>query len=506
MLNPSLKSRFIISLFYNIFRGAVSFLTGLVIARGLGPENYGDFFFLLGCFMASRQLLDLGSSQAFYTFMSQKPRGKIFVASYAGWQLVQFLIPLLFIGLLVPAEWVEQIWVGQERTLVVLAFAAVYMRQNAWQMMTHIGESARLTHRVQWMNLVITAIHFLLVLWIWQIKWLSAKFLFGLIVLEYLAAVTIAYRVFFVHKLEDQPFDWKAVFWEYRIYCVPLVFSSLIGFVDEFADRWLLQNFGGSLEQGFYGIAYQFAAVSMLATISILNIFWKEISEEHEKQNMERVRILYQKVSRFLFMVSAFLGGFLIPWAEDIIRLFLGPDYIKSVSAFSIMLIYPAYQSLGQINGVMLAATGKTKTQLFLRAIFMAINIPVLYWVLAPEDAWVRGLGLGSTGVALKVAGLAILKVNIFTWWISREFKWKFEWTYQVVGIVGAFGFGWIAFETVQWADSFLMMSLPIRSGFAFILDAVMMGMFIWRLPWAVGLTRDEIKIHFFQILHFLRK
>ena len=127
MLNPSLKSRFIVSLFSNIFRGAVSFLTGLVIARGLGPENYGDFFFLLGCFMASRQLLDLGSSQAFYTFMSQKPRGKIFVASYAGWQLVQFLIPLLFIGLLVPGEWVEQIWVGQERTLVVLAFAAVYM-------------------------------------------------------------------------------------------------------------------------------------------------------------------------------------------------------------------------------------------------------------------------------------------------------------------------------------------------------------------------------------------
>ena len=116
------------------------------------------------------------------------------------------------------------------------------------------------------------------------------------------------------------------------------------------------------------------------------------------------------------------------------------------------------------------------------------------------------GLGLGSTGVAFKVAGLAILKVNIFTWWISREFKWKFEWTYQVVGIVGAFGFGWIAFETVQWADSFLMMSLPIRSGFAFILDAVMMGMFIWLLPWVVGLTRDEIKIHFFQILHFLRK
>ena len=151
----------------------MSIATGLVVARGLGPENYGTFVFLLGCFMALRQLLDLGSSRAFYTFISQKPRGKRFVGFYAGWQLVQFVLPLIIIGLLFPGEWLERIWIVKDRVLILVAFAAVFMRENAWNMMTQIGESARLTHRVQLMNLVISAIHFFLVLCIWSFNALS---------------------------------------------------------------------------------------------------------------------------------------------------------------------------------------------------------------------------------------------------------------------------------------------------------------------------------------------
>jgi len=504
--NPSIKSRFSISLSSNIFRGVISIATGLMIARGLGPENYGDFVFLLGCFIASRQLLDLGTSQAFYTFMCQKPRGRMFVASYAGWQLVQFLLPMLFLSLLIPTEWIERIWVGQDKASIILAFAAVYMRQNAWQMMVQIGESARLTHRIQLINLAIAAMHFLLVIWIWQVKLFSVKILLGLIVLEYLVALVISYRFFFVRKLEDHPFDWKLVFREYRIYCVPLVIISLIGFVYEFADRWLLQSFGGSQEQGFYGIAYQLATVSMLATISILNIFWKEISEAHEKHNMERVSMLFRKVSRSLFVVAAFLSGFFIPWVDDIVRLCLGSDYMKGASAISVMLFYPLYQSLGQINGVMLLATGKTKIQLVHGGIFMTLSLPLSYWVLAPEEALIPGLALGSTGIAFKMVILQISNANFLIWWISREFKWKFEWEYQIAGMIGGVGAGWIAFEIVQWADSVLMMNLPVRIGFALILDAVMMGMFIWFLPWVAGLTRNEIKTLFIQALHFFRK
>lgn len=493
MSSSSITSRFIASVFSNIIRGGLSVITALAIARGLGPESYGDFIFLLGTFMALRQLLGMGSDHAFYTFMSQKPRGKIFVASYAAWQLVQFILPLLAIGLLFPQEWIERIWVGKDRLLILSAFAAVFMRQNAWQMMVYIGESSRLTYRVQTLNLFLALIHFLLVMAIWRINLLSVQFLFGLIVVEYLAALMVAYRVLFVHKLEDQPFDGKAVWHEYRVYCVPLILYSLLGFAHEFADRWLLQDFAGSKEQGFYGIGYHFSAVSLLATISLLRIFWKEVAEGLEANNLERIHMLFRKISRFLFTAGAIFSGFLIPWSDDIVRLALGDSYSGGGPVLAVMLLFPIYQSLGQVTGTMLLAGGKTKARLLLGSIFMGISIPIAYLTQAPADAWIPGFELGAIGMAWKMALLTAVSSNGLVWWISREYGWEFDWLYQVVAMAGALLLGWLSFEIVTLASPVFVMNLPVKGGAAFILYAIMMGIFIWSVPWVAGMTRQEI-------------
>ena len=90
----SIHSRFIFTIGSNIFRGLLSFITGMILARMLGPESYGNMAFLLGTFMGVLKLLDMGSSSAFFTFLSQKPRSKRFVRSFFIWLGVQFFNPL----------------------------------------------------------------------------------------------------------------------------------------------------------------------------------------------------------------------------------------------------------------------------------------------------------------------------------------------------------------------------------------------------------------------------
>ena len=90
MENPSVKARFAVSTFTNLIRGGITFFTAVFIARVLGPENYGDYTFLLGSFMAIRTLIDMGTESAFYTFISRKPRVFSFYISYSIWQLIQF--------------------------------------------------------------------------------------------------------------------------------------------------------------------------------------------------------------------------------------------------------------------------------------------------------------------------------------------------------------------------------------------------------------------------------
>ena len=52
------SSRISYTLIGNLFRAVLSFVTSMFIARELAPENYGRYIFLIGTFVALKQILD----------------------------------------------------------------------------------------------------------------------------------------------------------------------------------------------------------------------------------------------------------------------------------------------------------------------------------------------------------------------------------------------------------------------------------------------------------------
>jgi O-antigen/teichoic acid export membrane protein len=110
----------------NILRAGVTFATGTLIARGLSPSGYGDLTFLLGSFIAIRALLDMGTSSAFYTFISRNVRSSRFYFIYLAWLGLQFIITFALIVFLIPSNIFERIWLNQIRETVALGFVAVF--------------------------------------------------------------------------------------------------------------------------------------------------------------------------------------------------------------------------------------------------------------------------------------------------------------------------------------------------------------------------------------------
>ena len=498
----SIKSRFFISFVSNILRGGLSFATGLIIARGLGPSNYGDFVFLLGSFAAIRQLLDLGTSSAFFTFLSNKPRDLKFIISYALWQLFQFLFPLLLIGLILPNDIINSIWLGKERSLILLSFASVFLKEQAWNTLVQIGESNRLTHQVQTWSILIATIHLALIAGIWKFNLFSVEFLFSLIILEYLIATAAAFKSLYIYHPEAKESHWQEMFNDYRAFCTPLIFSSFVGFLGMFADRWLLQNFGGSHEQGFFGVGHQFAAISLIATMSMYNIFWKEIAEAHENQNLERVHFLFKKVCRFLYMAGGFISCYLVYWTEDIVKFTLGSSYLGGTQAVIIMFFYPIHQCLGQIIAAMFLAFKNTKTLMLFYMLTTVTGIIVSYFLMAPKDAWIPGLNTGSTGLALKTVILQIVFANIGIWWIDRTHGWKFDWSYQVIGLATTLILSYFAFAITNEISNLISINLFWKLGLHLIIYILFLGSFLWNFPGQAGLNRDEIRDY---LSHFVR-
>jgi O-antigen/teichoic acid export membrane protein len=276
---------------------------------------------------------------------------------------------------------------------------------------------------------------------------------------------------------------------------------SGVGFAYEFADRWLLQNYGGSVEQAYYAVGAQFAGIALIATTSILRIFWKEIAEANHQGDHLRAGMLYKKISRLLFLVGAVIAGFLFPWAEALLQKILGSAYVGGATTLAIMFLYPVHQSMGQIGGTMLYATERTSLQVVIGIIFMIVSMGVTYLVLAPGDAVVPGLGLASEGLAIKMFAMQLIQVNIVAYIIARLWRWPFDWVYQPVSLLGCVGLGWVAQHMVTGLFRHDLV-LPLAMGLAGALYLVLTGGFVYLLPWVAGLTRDEIATNLGRVWH----
>src|SRR5579863_9718891 len=99
-ITPSVRRRFVFTVTSNLLRSLLSFTASMLLARWLGPSSFGTMTFLLGTFLALRAVMELGSSSAFFTFMSQRPRSRSFVRAYYGWLLLQFLLAATVIGVI----------------------------------------------------------------------------------------------------------------------------------------------------------------------------------------------------------------------------------------------------------------------------------------------------------------------------------------------------------------------------------------------------------------------
>lgn len=504
MNKNSVKVRFLTTFITNILRVGISFITGLVIARSLGPGEYGNFSFLLGSFTSLATLVDMASSSAFYTFVSQRQRGKKFFLYYGGWVLFQ-LLTLLLLVLFLPDSIRQKIWLGHPFGLVLLALLASFAMNQLWRLAAQIGESIRDTVGVQIRNLALAVAYLICVAVLAGFHVVSIKNLFVLnVILYFLFSALYAWRIYQAGILSKEgDDDLKAVLGEFKTFCLPLVIYTGVGFLYSFADYWLLQKFGGAVQQGYYAIGARFAALSLIATTSMLQVFWKEIAEANSLGNMERVRLLYRRVSRSLYFIGAVISCVMIPFSREILVLLLGSSYQDAWLPLSLMFLYPIHQSMGQITGTMFYATGRTKTQSYIGIFFMAISIPTAYILLVPKSAIVPGFQLGAMGLAMKMVGCQILGVNLSAFFVSRYINAPFDWSHQINVLLLLLPIGFLSklfsqqILSLASFDGYAILVMAVSGGFYLAIVAVL----VYFSPSIAGLNRDQIN-HGFSWLH----
>ncbi len=446
-LHERVAIRFGTTLTANIICRIAGFFSNIAIARGLGVGSFGDLNFLVASFAGFTALIDMGASSAFYTFLSQKRRSRNFLLSYALWLTIQFIAIASAITWILPNSWVHEIWLNHSRENIFLAFIASFFMTQAWGSVSQLGEARRKTVWVQTFEVIQSVTHFILVCTVTYLGRMSLRVVLGLWIFEYSCISVILAPKLIAHNLDSSILHLEktaTILKDYLTYCRPLAVLGIFTFIYRFADRWLLQRFGGSIQQGYFSIAIQFSNVCLIATGSLIRIFWKEIAEAYQAKDYQRVQRFYSQVARGLYAFAAWSSCLLIPYAGSILGLTVGLTYLGATVSFALYLLYPVHNSLGQVEGTFFQAVGDTKTITKISVWTLIISLPATYFLLADRSALVPGLGLGSLGLVLK---MVILQAGSVIWTaliIARMNRWKFQEMYQVYILAFFLSVAWI--------------------------------------------------------------
>ena len=495
MPKENISSRISYTLIGNLFRSIISFVTSMFIARELAPENYGRYVFLIGTFIALKQILDFSSSSAFFTFISQKQSSLKFIKIYWAYVALQLLLPLFIIAFVIPSDLINTIWKDESKTLIILALFAVFFQSTVWPITVQMAESIRKTYYVQIINLSLVFLHLLTVIFLWIFDSLALPFLFFVIIIEWIIGVLFLLNIYKKNHIEPSKEDsenesLKIIFNEFWIYCSPFIPYMILGFINEFAEKWMLQTWAGPEQQAYFGIANQFASIALLVSVSIIKVFWKEIAEAHKNKNSKLVKKLYLNSTRMLFFIGLMISIPLLPWVNDILFIILGDSYTKGSMVFFIMLLYPIHQTIGQINGTMFYATENTRPYVIGNIIFLILSIIFTIIFLAPKDFLIPGLAMGSVGLAIKLVFLQFFQVNAFSWFLAKKFNWKFDGFNQIFLIGLSLFFIYLSHLIIK---QLCINIIYIEFSLTTLLFMVFMSGIVLFKPDKIGLSRDLI-------------
>jgi O-antigen/teichoic acid export membrane protein len=192
-------------------------------------------------------------------------------------------------------------------------------------------------------------------------------------------------------------------------YGATVTLNSLIMYVAYNADKVLLGRFAGAATLGIYGRAYQLISMpndSLGGTIALVAF----PALARLQNDPSRLKSYFLKgYGLFLSLVMPITMGCAL-FAEDIIRVFLGPKWGEAVPVFR--LLAPTILTFALINpfGWFLTATGGTMRSL--RISFMVAPVVIL--------GYLAGLRNGPTGVATGFSVATVLLILPVIFWVTR--------------------------------------------------------------------------------------
>jgi O-antigen/teichoic acid export membrane protein len=501
LMNDSLKKRYFYKLFSNFLGIPISIAVQSIIPRGLGPKNYGDFNFLSNFFTQIVSFFDAGTSIGFYTKLSQRPKESKLVSFYFYFIFVVTLLVVAFVTIVCSAGIHVKLWPDQ---LVFYIYLAVFFSVLTWitQVMGQITDACGLTVPAEVGKVFqkIIGLLIIVILFLNQKLNLTNFFFYNYIILFLLILILIRVTRRYTYSLQGawklDSAETKGYVKEFYQYSHPLIVYSFVGLVAGIFDRWLLQIYGGSVQQGFFGLSYQIGAICFLFAGTMTLLITREFSIAYNNKDLELIANLFHKYIPLLYSITAFFACFIAANANKVTFIIGGGRFRDATLAVAIMAFFPIHQTYGQLSGSLFYATGQTKLYRNIGIVFMLVGLPFTYFMIAPNKLF--GMNAGASGLAIKMVLLQFIAVNVQLYFNVRLLKLSFV-KYFLHQLLSIAFFVVCAFIPALFINKFLpnlkgIIPQLMFSGIVYVGITMILAFFV---PSIFGLKKEDLKEFF---------
>lgn len=428
MPETPLRKRYLFKLGANIIASMASMLVVAIVPKSLGPVAYGNFVFLTNFFQRTLGFLDAGTSTAFYTKLSQNIQRRHLIGYYAYFMLVVFACLLSFLIVSIGIGFGKRLWPEQSTAHIFLAFIFSFL---VWlmQVLIKISDAYALTTLVEKFKILqkVLLAMALVVFYKWGV--LSYGTFFGLNITAVSFFIFSMLAIYFAKSILNikvfSPFEipFRGYTKELTKFAGPLVILVILSSGVTLLELWIFQNFAGSREVGFYGVAYQICTISITFTSAMVPLMTREIARFHEDKDIAQMSKLVSHTFPMFYFLAAFVAVFVSTHAEEIILLFIGEQYMSATTVLAVMSFYPLHQTYGQLSSSLFVATDRTRLYSMIGIITLFFQLGLTVFLVAegiPFFGMEIGLGLKATGYGIKMISVQFLSVNVMLYFGLR--------------------------------------------------------------------------------------
>jgi O-antigen/teichoic acid export membrane protein len=468
----------------------------------LGPVVYGNFDLLTDYANRIINFLDGGVSVAFYTKLSQDKTNKTLVRYYGWLVLIVSMIYFFFVLATVFNTIYHVVWPGQEFTHIVLSalLGIITFCSNGALRMVDACDLTIKGERVKMVQLLISIVVFGGAFLIFkqtslaEFYYIHIFLIIGLFGGNYYILKRAGFSIFPSVKLKKADINfYSRSFWEYSN---PLILSGIITLVAGLGGRWILQLYGGSMQQGFFALSYKVSTFVFLFTGAMMPLLMREVSLSFGKNEFENIRSLFIKNLKILYFLVTFMAVYVSLNSDFITTILGGKGFEEAGIVVGLMAFYPVHQTIGQINGTIYMSTERTKGYRNINLVFSPLSIVFSYFFMAPVSAF--GLGLGAVGLAIEMIVIQFISQNVLLYFNCKYLNFSFIrlFLYQIVIIALLLLSGW--FE--KCAIELLFENVFIRGITHFAVFTMSLVGYVYLFPRLIGISHRKELLRVFKL------